>query len=145
MPDNRVSVKAYRGDAMTLLAFDIDGVLMKDNFVGFSIEIGTPSGSRYFLMNRVNFDGTKEEKHSNESPFQKFRWIHVPGDFHQKLNNPEYGNYKYYVTPRYWDEESGKLEDLDSSLTATAEILVDRFASKNVELAFTRSFLTSQA
>ena len=88
---NGVTVKAYRGDAMTLLAFNVEDGLLKRNFVGFSIKYETPSGTSNFLVNRINFEGDGKLTESDKAPFQKFRWIHVPGTFHQSLNSPEYG------------------------------------------------------
>ncbi|MCG6534185.1 MAG: phospholipase D-like domain-containing protein [Syntrophales bacterium LBB04] len=140
---NGVSVTAYRGNAMTLLAFDITDDLLKDNFVGFSVKYKSPSGSSNFLTNRINFVGDGKLPDSDDAPFQKFRWVHVPGTYHQK--SPKYGTYKYYVTPRYWNATSGALEKLDPNLTVTVEINVNRFEDTSLEVGFTRSFLTSQA
>ena len=142
---NGVTVKAYRGDGMTLLAFNVEDSLLKRNFVGFSIKYETPSGTSNFLVNRINFEGDGKLTESDKAPFQKFRWIHVPGTFHQSLNSPEYGTYKYSVTPRYWNTQNDSLEALDQSLTVELGIEVGKFADKSVNISFTRSFLTSQA
>jgi len=142
---NGVTVKAYRGDAMTLLAFNIEENLLKSNFVGFSIRYKTPSGHSYFLVNRINFEGDGALTESDKAPFQKFRWIHVPGTFHQNVTNPSYGLYKYFVTPRYWSAQNNALEPLDEDLTVEVDIDVDRYSDRSVGISFTRSFLTSQA
>ena len=47
---NLVSVRAYKGDAMTLLAFDLDKSLL-DNFAGFSIHIKANKVNGKFKMN----------------------------------------------------------------------------------------------
>lgn len=142
---NGVTVRAYRGDAMTLLAFNIDESLLKSNFVGFSVKYKTPSGSSNFLTNRINFVGDGKLTDSDLAPFQKFRWIHVPGTFHQNLNSPKYGTYSYFVTPRYWNAQNNALEPLDQNLTVDLKIEVDRFEDRSLGISFTRSFLTSQA
>jgi hypothetical protein len=142
---NGVEVKAYAGDSMTLLAFDLDETLNKSNFVGFSIQIKTPKGSKYYLFNALNFNGKDELVPSDKAPFQKFRWIHVPGVTHQDLNKYEQGLYNYSVTPRYYDKAKKELEPIDSNLTVDVAIEVNRFVDGPVELAFTRSYVNSQA
>jgi len=142
---NGVTLKAYRGDAMVLLAFDITKDLFKENFVGFSVKYKSPSGASNFLVNRINFEGDGKLTDSDKAPFQKFRWIHVPGTYHQSVKNPNYGTYRYYVTPRYWDQTKAALEKLNENLTVDVEIENDRLRDQSLELGFTRSFLTSQA
>ena len=142
---NGLHVKAYTGDSMTLLAFDIDEKLNKSNFVGFTIQYKTPKGKKYYLYNSLNFEGNEALTHSNNAPFQKFRWIHVPGVTHQDLNKYEQGTYTYFITPRYYNESKKNLEPLDKNLTVDVSIKVQRFVDGPVELAFTRSYLTSQA
>jgi hypothetical protein len=54
--NNGVRVRAYQGDAMSFLAFDVDKAIADNKtFVGFSIAC-TPAGrpSR-FLLNRLSF------------------------------------------------------------------------------------------
>jgi hypothetical protein len=51
---NGVSARVYQGDAMSLLAFDLDKALVKPEFVGFSIECTSPRGKAYFLANLLN-------------------------------------------------------------------------------------------
>lgn len=143
--EHGVTVRAYRGDMMTLLALDIEDNLMNDTFVGFSIAVTTPGNKRYYLFNRLSFDGTADELPSDKAPFQKFRWIHTPGLNHQDLNNPELGHYTYAVTPRYWNTEANTLKPLDPGLTVKVGLEMDRFEYNGIELGFTRSFLTSQA
>lgn len=139
-------VRLYRGDAMTLLAFNLDPSKNTSNFVGFTIEFIPPGGSKkYAQTNMLNFDGVDEARPSTEAPFQKFRWLHVPGSRFQALNKTKYGIYKYFVTPRYWDSTNDKLLPLDKSLTVELDIKVDAFDEENMYVSFTRGFATSQA
>jgi phosphatidylserine/phosphatidylglycerophosphate/cardiolipin synthase-like enzyme len=146
---NGFTVVAYKGDASTMLAFDLDEN-NTDDLAGFSIRYTTPSGKSFFLGNRLSFDvkitnATSPDKRSYTSselaPFQKFRWLHVPGDFHQALNKTEYGEYSYHVTPRYF--KNGKLLPLDTTLTVNVKIDVSPFALNNSFVA--RGFMASQA
>ncbi len=142
---NGVTVKAYRGDAMSLLAFNLEKNLNKENFVGFSIACQPEGAEKYFLFNRINFGGTSELTTSEYAPFQKFRWIHVPGDSHLPVNKSKRGNYTYFVTPRYYDKNNDNLFPLDDSLTVDVTLEVDRFTDGPLELSFTRSYVNSQA
>ena len=45
---NGVHVVAYRGEGNCLLAMDLDAALRTDDFVGFSLEVKYPGGSRYY-------------------------------------------------------------------------------------------------
>lgn len=143
---NGLTVRAYRGDAMTLLAFNLDENKNTPEFVGFTIEFIAPGGSkRYAQNNMLNFDGIDEARPSTDAPFQKFRWLHVPGSRYQALNETKYGVYKYFVTPRYWDKSANKLASLDKGLTVELDIKVDAFDEENIYVSFTRGFATSQA
>jgi phosphatidylserine/phosphatidylglycerophosphate/cardiolipin synthase-like enzyme len=147
---NGVSVYAYKGDAMTLLAFD----LAKDkteNFVGFTVHVSA-NNRQFYIYNRLRFNeniklhrkpATDDELLSTEfSPIQKFRWVHVPSTLHF-INNPYYGDYTYAVTPRYI--KNGKLLKPDSGLTTTVTIDVSPFRMGDVQLGFARAFISSQA
>lgn len=141
-----LTVRAYRGDAMTLLAFNLETAKNTSDFVGFSIEFIPPGGSKKYAQNNMlNFDGVDEARPSTEAPFQKFRWLHVPGSRYQALNKTKYGVYKYFVTPRYWDAANNKLAKADQSLTVELDIKVDAFDEENIYVSFTRGFATSQA
>jgi hypothetical protein len=141
---NGVSARVYQGDAMSLLAFDLDESLMKPEFVGFSIECKTPRGTSYYLSNLLNFEGSSDTfTPSDKAPYQKFRWLHVPGNIHQPLNDTAYGDYTYVVTPRYWDGD--KLAPLDSTLSVEVGTAVKPFEDNTLEIAFARGFMTSQA
>lgn len=140
------TVRAYRGDAMTLLAFNLTKEKITSNFVGFTIEFIVPGGIKKFpQINMLNFDGVDETRPSTQAPFQKFRWLHVPGNRFQPLNQTKYGIYKYFITPRYWDNVNDQLLPLDNTLTLDLNIKVDSFDEGNIYVSFTRGFTTSQA
>jgi len=147
---NGVSVRAYRGDAMTLLAFDLDES-KTENFTGFSVRITPGIRKPYYLTNLLTYSAailkknniTPEVAHSTFfSPIQKFRWVHVPATFHQ-IQEPFYGVYKYEVTPRYMVNEI--LQPLDHSLTLAVSIDVGPYKSDDFQIGFTRGFVESQA
>ena len=150
-----VAVRAYKGDAMTFLAFDLHKTML-ENFAGFSIHLKANKVNGkfkldYFLFNRLTFKKEildknnidKKQKLSSEfSPFQKFNWVHVPSTDHV-FSKPYFGDYTYAVTPRYLDK--GILKPLDPALTAEVTIDVSPFKMKGVQLGFARAFISSQA
>src|SRR4051812_6393082 len=106
--NNGVSVRAHKGDAMTLLAFDLAPSRLP-NFTGFSIRITPGTRSPYYLTNLLTYSPAGRTKngiarkaaHSTLSaPIKNFRGVHAPATFHQ-VNAPFYGTYRYEVTPRY--------------------------------------------
>jgi PLD-like domain len=147
---NGFSVKAYRGDAKTLLAFNLTKAKSK-NLAGFTIACKPGRKKEYYIWNFLQFEtpaghaqvGSEKPWSTVNAPIQKFRWLHVPGSFHQG-EKPFYGDYKYTVTPRYFDGNN-KLKPLDKSLSVSLTIEVDGFTQKNLELGFTRGFVQSQA
>ena len=144
------SVKAYRGDAKTLLAFNLPPAATK-NLAGFTIACTTDGVPTYYLLNQLQFaDPSKHAQIKGEpsyssanAPFQKFYWVHVPGNFHQ-TNQVHYGNYTYLVTPRYFNDK-GSLLALNSSLSVSVTLNVSPFSDGAVSLGFTRGFVQSQA
>jgi hypothetical protein len=142
---------AHRGDAKTLLAFDIVAAADRKNLAGFSIRVTPPGKDPYYLLNRLGFaDPSQHAQMAGEpqlssanAPFHKFRWVHVPGQFHQGLT-PAWGNYVYDVTPRYFDG-AGHLLELDPTRTATVTVEVAPFEKDALRLGFTRGFTQSQA
>src|SRR4051794_30005041 len=100
---------AYRGDAKTLLAFDLRTEASRDNLAGFTVRITPPGKAPYYLLNNLRFE--HPEDHAQDpaepsfstlnAPIHKFRWVHVPGQAHQGLE-PAFGEYTYEVTPRYF-------------------------------------------
>jgi len=147
---NGVSVRAYKGDAMTLLAFDLDES-KTPNFTGFSIRITPGAKAPYYMVNLLTYPSAIRKKNNIKpqdahstlfSPIQKFRWVHVPATFHQ-LDGAFFGNYKYEVTSRYLVDDI--LQPLDESLTVTVTIDVSPYKSGDFEIGFARGFVASQA
>jgi len=141
---------AYAGDAKTLLAFNLTK-RRAERLAGFTIEC-RPHGRKtppYFLHNTLRYkDPTQYAQvaeapanSSVNSPFHKFRWVHVPGTVHQGLD-PFFGPYTYVVTPRYFD--GGKLAPLDRRLSAEVDIDVKPFRKGSLHLGFTRGYVQSQ-
>jgi hypothetical protein len=149
-----VFIKAYKGDAMSLLVFDLDEEL-RDDLAGFTIfykyEVDGERQESY-MFNRLVFPDDfltgnpqipKKDRNSTlYSPIQKFNWVHVPNT---NINTevPVFGEYEYFITPRYI--KNGKLLDIDDSLTASLKIDVSPFNMKNTRLGFTRGFVSSVA
>ena len=150
-PKNGLSVKAYAGDNKTLLAFNFDNKQRAANLAGFSIQAQPPGKPAYFLINDLQFpapnqhavDKAEPPTSSANSPFQKYRWTHFTGQYHQGLN-PAVGPYKYTVTPRYFDN-NGNMLALDGTLSISVTIAVGPFKKGPLILGFTRGFMQSQA
>ncbi len=146
-----LSVRAYAGDAKTLLAFDLLDTSNAKNLAGFTITC-QPSGQQpYYLHNTLQFktpgdhaqDAAEPANSSINAPFHKFRWLHVPGSVHQGLK-PFLGKYTYTVTARYFDDKQSLLP-LDPALGVSVSIDVVPFQTKGLALGFTRGFTQSQA
>jgi phosphatidylserine/phosphatidylglycerophosphate/cardiolipin synthase-like enzyme len=146
----KMSLKLYRGDAKTLLAFNLSDKAAARDLAGFTIQCQPKGQAAYYLFNNLQFKtpanhaqvAQEPPRSSINAPIHKFRWVHVPGVVHQGLK-PFYGNYTYTVTPRYF--EQGRMKPLDSTQGVSATILVDRFSKGNLELGFTRGYTQSQA
>ncbi|HWC48021.1 MAG TPA: phospholipase D-like domain-containing protein [Solirubrobacterales bacterium] len=149
-PTDVLSLVAYRGDAKTLLAWDL-AEDRRERLAGFTIACKPPGKDEYYLWNQLQFehpdqhaqDPSEPSNSSVNAPFHKFRWLHVPGLDHQGLE-PAMGQYTYTVTPRYFDAD-GSLQELDSDLGTSIEVLVDGFEKDSLQLAFTRGYVQSQA
>jgi phosphatidylserine/phosphatidylglycerophosphate/cardiolipin synthase-like enzyme len=145
-----LSLVAYRGDAKTLLAWDLPADRRK-GLAGFTIACKPPGKEEYYLWNQLQFeqpdrhaqDAGEPANSSVNAPFHKFRWLHVPGMDHQGLE-PAMGKYTYTVTPRYFDADDDLLA-LDADLSTSVKILVDGFEKGSLRLAFTRGYVQSQA
>lgn len=145
-----LSLVAYRGDAKTLLAWDL-AEDRREGLAGFTIACRPPGKQEYYLWNQLQFehpdqhaqDASEPANSSVNAPFHKFRWLHVPGLDHQGLE-PVMGRYTYTVTPRYFDAD-GRLLALDPESSTSVEILVDGFEKGSLQLAFTRGYVQSQA
>src|SRR4051812_37634234 len=142
-------VRAYQGDAKILLAFSLSQEKIKD-LAGFTIHC-TPKGKAgYYLYNQLQLK--HPEKHAQKktepvyssinAPIQKFRWLHVPGSFHQS-EGVAFGAYTYAVTPRYFNDD-GILQPLDKTLTTEVIAEMKPFVKGCLELGFTRGFVQSQ-
>jgi phosphatidylserine/phosphatidylglycerophosphate/cardiolipin synthase-like enzyme len=144
------TVKAYPGDAKTLLAFNLDKSGTK-NLAGFTVQYQAPGKQPVYLQNELRFqtpanhaqDPKEPPVSSINAPIHKFRWVHVPGMVHQGLK-PAFGKYTYTVTPRYFDD-SQKLQPLDRSLSKTISVNVGPFKKSGVQLGFARGYVQSQA
>src|ERR1700733_14923412 len=144
------SLTAYRGDAKTLLAFNLADKKSANNLAGFTIQCKPKVGTPFYIQNQLRFEkpadhaqDPKEPANSSlNAPIHKFRWIHIPGSMHQGIK-PFLGEYVYTATPRYFVNKS--LQPLDPKLSASVTVTVDGFEKKGLELGFTRGFTQSQA
>jgi hypothetical protein len=145
-----LKVTAYRGDAKTLVAFDLPKAAAR-RLAGFTIAVKAGRAAPYYLLNQLQFktpadhaqDTTLPANSSVNAPIHKFRWVHVPGAAHQGLQ-PYFGTYRYTVTPRYFDAH-GSMLPLDPASSVTVAVRVAPFRKGRVRLGFTRGFTQSQA
>jgi hypothetical protein len=144
------SVKAWQGDAKTMLAFNFQNAADTDHLAGFTIWLQPDGLPGYYLFNNLLLPAGAHAAVNGEpanstanAPIQKFRWLHVPGNYHQG-QTPFYGKYTYTITPRYFDANS-LLTAIDVSLNVSVDIQVAPFSTNQVELGFTRGFTQSQA
>ena len=139
-----LKVKAYRGDGSVMLAFNLNAPPQK-GFAGFAVKCTPPSGQPFYLKNRLNFadkitsDTTPKEQHDNltdsiKAPYQKFRWV----DF---SSSRDPGKYTYEVSAMY-QAGGGKLE---ARSTQSVSLDLGPYESGNLQVGFTRGFLSSQA
>ncbi|WP_395744510.1 phospholipase D-like domain-containing protein [Prosthecobacter sp.] len=148
--NNGFSVKAYQGDARTLLAFNLSKAKTK-NLAGFTVQYLAGGEGPFYLQNKLRFedpsqhvqDATQPPTSSLNAPIHKFRWIHVPGS-HNQGTDPFFGTYAYTVTPRYFDAH-GSLQAIDPALGVTLKVDVSPFQKGRVALGFARGFMQSQA
>jgi phospholipase D-like protein len=145
------SVKAYQGDAKTLLAFDFSDKAGTKNLAGFTIQTQPKGQPAYYVHNELQFktpgDHAQVEaepaKSSVNAPIHKFRWVHVPGSVHQGTE-PFRGPYTYTVTPRYFDAK-GRMLAVDPKNSVALTIDVVPFVKNGLALGFARGFTQSQA
>src|SRR5215468_10131493 len=86
-------LKAYRGDAKTLLAFNFSDKKSVVNLAGFTIECQPKGQPAYFIHNSLQFktpadhaqDPKEPPNSSVNAPIHRFRWVHVPGSVHQGI------------------------------------------------------------
>ena len=138
-----LSVKAYRGEDMVLLAFDIAKELRTKDFVGFGIQykVGADGPMRdvfnflTFRRLRENPPDKFDHKKSMRSPVQKFRWVHVP-------SIPIDDGVTYRVSALFWNDGG------DPKAKATVEVTIDLHSEtheKFLNVGFTRGYASSQA
>ncbi len=145
-----LSVRAYIGDAKTLLAFNMPKAATK-NLAGFTIQVKPGAGDPYYILNSLQYknpaahaqDAILPANSTFNAPIHKFRWVHVPGSAHQGVE-PFYGDYLYTVTPRYFDGH-GSMLAIDPALGVPLTVEVGPFSRKHLDLGFTRGFTQSQA
>jgi phosphatidylserine/phosphatidylglycerophosphate/cardiolipin synthase-like enzyme len=148
---SNMSLTAYRGDAKTLLAFNLSDKKSAKDLAGFTIHCQPKGQPAFFIHNTLRFktptdhaqDSTEPANSSINAPIHKFRWLHVPGSVHQGTK-PFLGDYTYTVTPRFFDGNNA-LKPLDPALSAAVTIEVNGFSKKNLALGFTRGYTQSQA
>jgi len=148
---NGLSLRVYKGDAMTLLAFDLDEEKL-ENFIGFTIHVNAKNLDHY-LLNRLSLPpdilaknhikNDSEKLSSLYSPFQKFNWVHVPSTDHN-INTPYFGDYTYTVSARYLTPD-GILQPISPQLTVELTIDVSPFQTDGTRIGFTRGFMSSEA
>ncbi|WFU33636.1 phospholipase D-like domain-containing protein [Bradyrhizobium brasilense] len=145
------SLRAYRGDAKTLLAFNFASKAATKNLAGFTIACQPKGGAPYYIHNQLRFEkpadhaqvASEPADSSINAPIHKFRWVHVPGQVHQGLQ-PFFGDYTYTVTPRFFDDKRS-LQPLEPTLSASVDIEVNEFVKGNLTLGFARGYTQSQA
>ena len=145
-----LTVKAYVGDAKTLLAFNLDKPSTR-NLAGFTISVQPKGKPPFFIFNRLQFEkpsqhaqDAKEPPYSSlNAPIHKFRWVHIPGSMHQGTK-PFRGQYTYVVTPRYFNDKQSLLP-LDPARSASVTVNVVPFEKGKLAVGFTRGFVQSQA
>jgi phosphatidylserine/phosphatidylglycerophosphate/cardiolipin synthase-like enzyme len=100
----RFTLKLHRGQGMVLLAMNWRHGKPPRNFVGFTIACHEPGETEFLpLSNRLRFARPETDEidahpaPSDQAPFQKFRWVHVP-----RKTEPA-GELVYRVTPAFMD------------------------------------------
>ncbi|MGH9746770.1 MAG: phospholipase D-like domain-containing protein [Candidatus Acidiferrales bacterium] len=145
------SVRAHVGDFKTLLAFNLASKSDTKNLAGFTMQVEPQGKSPFFILNELQFktpgdhaqDGAEPARSSINAPIHKFRWVHVPGSFHQGMA-PFIGPYTYTVTPRFFDNKQSMMA-LDPANSVSVTVNVAPFAKGDMELGFTRGWVQSQA
>lgn len=146
-----VTLTAYRGDAKTLLAFNLPSKKLARDLAGFTVQVQPQGQAPYYLHNSLRFehpgnhaqDADESPNASVNAPIHKFRWVHVPGSVHQGVA-PFMGKYTYTVTPRYFDGHRSLLP-LDKKKSVSVTIEVSNFRQGCVALGFTRGYVQSEA
>ncbi len=146
---NGMTIKLYRGDRTTLMAFDLaDGHPDLPRLAGFAVKVKPPRGKEEYIPNRLSFSTAYTSKTtaadrvwtpSNEAPFQKFRWGHYP-------SQPAEGVYRYTATAMlFTGKGSAAAPRLEEGPSVSADIDLLDDGHDKFTLAFTRGYLSSQA
>ena len=139
-----LTVKAYRGDGAALLAFDVDEHLA-DDLAGFAVQCVAPSGERYPILNRLNFeqritaDTTPRQRRwtpTDVAPLQKFHWAHFPRDV-----TP--GAFTYRTTAMLFRRRSETKIEPGPTTEVSLELMDEGYA--RFDIGFTRGYVSSQA
>jgi hypothetical protein len=146
-----IAVNAFRGDAKTLLAFDLSTPTAQNQLAGFTIEVRPPGAASYYVENNLRLAPSPAHAQvagetpfsSANAPIHKFRWVHVPALVNRD-KSPTAGTYTYVVTPRYFDDTSA-LKAFDTSTSVTVEVEVAPFQKGSLTVGFTRGYVQSQA
>ena len=143
------SFTLYTGDSAVLLAFNLDDSKIK-NLAGFAVKCKTPHIEIYktdthWLKNRLNFTKPLTSKmtltpdewtESDKAPFQTFHWTHFPSA------GPG-GNYTYTAYPMYFNANNPN--GLDQGTGLSIDVDLNYRICSNLELGFTRGYISSQA
>ena len=146
-----LTVKAYRGDNKTLLAFNFTDPKSAANLAGFTIACKPPGQPAFYLFNELRFEtpgdhaqvASEPPNSSVNAPIHKFRWVHFPGSFHQGAQ-PATGPYTYTITPRYFNDKQS-MQPMDPSLSVSVTAEVGPFQKNGLSLGFTRGYMQSEA
>jgi len=139
-----LTVKAFRGDGSTMLAFDI-AEHFKDDLAGFAVECTPPKGDSYPLVNRLSFEqevtsGTTPEQRrwtpTDEAPLQTFRWVHFPADVMP-------GDFTYRVTAMLFKPGSETALEPGPQAEVSLGLMDEGYATFTT--GFTRGYMSSQA
>lgn len=136
------TLKVHRGDGMAMLAMNWRRGRPPRDFVGFAIEFREPGEDRFWaIRNRIGFPGQRTKSsdpsiESTKAPFQKFRWVHFPGD----AGKP--GKFTYRVTPMFMD--AGGALSRGEPQTAALALLRESIPGR-INVSFTRGYISSQA
>jgi len=63
-----VSVKAYAGDAKTLLAFNLEGKAARKHLAGFTLQVTPASSKPYYAYNNLHFERPGDHSQDPNEP-----------------------------------------------------------------------------
>lgn len=140
-----LALKLWRGEGMSLLAFDLARSEVTPQFAGFAVRCKHPGATDFVeLTNRLAFhyngaNAGKKFFKTSKAPFQKFRWVHFPRDVIP-------GEYRYRLTAMYATDPSDPEGSLRAGATVEEAIsLAPATLEGFLNVGFTRGFASSQA